>query len=332
MASQNVRSTVQAIIHFLIDQKDNGPLTSDSKESVEVAIQCLESAFEVDHNDYVGSGIPLQTQLGMAAGPACDDGKSACQVTDEIKAKAESLKCEGNNLVKDDKYAEAIECYSKAIALDASNAVYYCNRAAAHSKLGNHHAAIKDCKSALVIDSTYSKAYGRLGLAYSSLGQHNEALTAYKRALELDPENESYRTNLTICEGQVRGPQSDGQNHGPNLGTGGPLGAGMGPLGALGAALPGMDLGSVLNNPALLNMASQLMGNPQMQQMMSNLMSSGGGAPGGEGGIDALLTAGQELAQQMQNANPDLVDQLRRQMGARDPNEDQGGNDNNGKQ
>ncbi len=36
-------------------------------------------------------------------------------------------------------------------------------RAAAHSKLNNHSAALEDCNSALKIDPNYSKAYGRKG-------------------------------------------------------------------------------------------------------------------------------------------------------------------------
>ena len=30
--------------------------------------------------------------------------------------------------MKQDKFAEAIDCYMKAIELDSNNAVYYCNR------------------------------------------------------------------------------------------------------------------------------------------------------------------------------------------------------------
>lgn len=56
--------------------------------------------------------------------------------------------------------------FLRAIELDGRNAVYYCNRAAAQSKLNNHQAAIDDCKQAIAIDPQYSKAYGRLG--YSS--------------------------------------------------------------------------------------------------------------------------------------------------------------------
>ena len=51
----------------------------------------------------------------------------------------------------------------RAIELDGRNAVYYCNRAAAHSKMNQHELAIQDCKKAIMIDDNYSKAYGRMG-------------------------------------------------------------------------------------------------------------------------------------------------------------------------
>lgn len=97
--------------------------------------------------------------------------------------------------MKEENYASAVECYTKAIDLDLRNAVYYCNRcesavtaelraplgarwglsasctpllcnlcrAAAHSKLGNYTEATVDCERAIRIDPAYSKAYGRMG-------------------------------------------------------------------------------------------------------------------------------------------------------------------------
>ena len=34
----------------------------------------------------------------------------------------------GNQLMKEEKYREAIQCYTKAIQLDSANAVFPCNR------------------------------------------------------------------------------------------------------------------------------------------------------------------------------------------------------------
>ncbi|MEQ2189926.1 hypothetical protein GOODEAATRI_030312, partial [Goodea atripinnis] len=72
-----------------------------------------------------------------------------------------------NDQMKVENYAAAVEFYSKAIALNPQNAVYYCNRAAAYSKLGNYAGAVQDCEQAIRIDPNYSKAYGRMGLRSS---------------------------------------------------------------------------------------------------------------------------------------------------------------------
>jgi small glutamine-rich tetratricopeptide repeat-containing protein alpha len=129
--------------------------------------------------------------------------------------------------------------------------VYYCNRAAVHSKLGNHTLAIKDCNAALSIDPSYSKAYGRLGLAYSSLERHKEAKESYEKALAMEPDNESYRNNLQLAEEKLA--QLGVNQSLPNL--------------------PGMDLSALLSNPSLMNMARQMLSDPAMQNMMCNLMS-----------------------------------------------------------
>lgn len=34
----------------------------------------------------------------------------------------------GNNHMKEENYAAAVDCYTQAIELDPNNAVYYCNR------------------------------------------------------------------------------------------------------------------------------------------------------------------------------------------------------------
>ncbi|XP_038207455.1 small glutamine-rich tetratricopeptide repeat-containing protein alpha-like [Zerene cesonia] len=85
---------------------------------------------------------------------------------------------------------------------------------------------------------------------------------------------------------------------------------------------PAMDLGGLLQNPSLLNMATELLSDPNMQNLISGLMDNNSGA-NAPGGVNALLEAGQALAQQMQAANPELVEQLRRQM---HPQGGQGGN------
>lgn len=69
----------------------------------------------------------------------------------------------GNDRLANKKFQEAIASYSQAIALHGTNAIYYSNRAAAYSHIGQHHKAIEDCKQAIAIDPHYVKAYSRLG-------------------------------------------------------------------------------------------------------------------------------------------------------------------------
>lgn len=61
------------------------------------------------------------------------------------------------------RYESAIDAYTKAIALDPHNPVYYSNRAAAHSSNDDHDSAISDAKKAAEIDPAFVKAYSRLG-------------------------------------------------------------------------------------------------------------------------------------------------------------------------
>lgn len=217
-------------------------------------------------------------------------------ITPEIRAQADGLKNEGNALMKSSKFIEALQKYTEAISLDPTNAIFFCNRAAAHSSMKNNDAAIEDCRRALALNPKYGRAYGRLGLALTNLNRHPEARESYKIACQLEPDNEAYRNNLTITEDTIaQGPTS--------------YSAGV-----------GVDLGSLLQNPTLANVATQMLSDPGLQNFMGRLLGDlsnvppTDATPGSGGGLNILLQAGQQLAQQMQQANPELVEQLRQQM------------------
>jgi tetratricopeptide (TPR) repeat protein len=55
------------------------------------------------------------------------------------------------------KFSQAIELYSQAIELNSSNAVYWANRAFAHTKLEEYGSAVQDATKAIEIDPRYSK-------------------------------------------------------------------------------------------------------------------------------------------------------------------------------
>ena len=78
---------------------------------------------------------------------------------------ADQLKTHGNQKMVSGQYQEAVNYYSKAIELDSSNAIYFANRAAAHTHLKSYKCAMADCEKSLQLDPNYSKAYSRLGTA-----------------------------------------------------------------------------------------------------------------------------------------------------------------------
>ena len=59
----------------------------------------------------------------------------------------------------DHQFTEAVEGYTKAIALNPTNAVYYANRAAAHIHLENFGFALADASKAIELDPKYTKVY-----------------------------------------------------------------------------------------------------------------------------------------------------------------------------
>jgi len=298
---ESQRNIIYAILKYLEDQMTL--LDDASMESVEVAKTCLEVVYGVSTTDegLEESYTPL-TELIKAP----DALAAAPTLTDEQRAAAEACKNEGNELMKQEKFSEALEAYNKAIEINATNPVFYCNRAAARSKLNHHSESLTDCAKALAIDPNYSKAYGRKGLAHSALNQHAAARDCYKKAMELDPSNASYKQNLEIAQQRLEEMTVQQQQQQQQQ-----AGAGGMPFPPGG----GMDFGAMLNNPAVMNMAQQMFQDPNMQNMMQNMMQAMSGEGGGEQGLAGLMQAGQQLAQQMAAQNPEMVETLRSQMG-----------------
>ncbi|CAL8277498.1 unnamed protein product [Merluccius merluccius] len=285
-----------SIVQFLRDQAHGGSLNSDEQESLEVAIQCLETTFKVSSSDCHLAVLQPLPEIFLNS-LLKNDNMTVPETSPPPKdiERAEQLKNDGNNHMKEENYSRAMECYSQAIDLDLRNAVYYCNRAAAHSKLGNYTEATGDCERAIGIDPSYSKAYGRMGLALTAMSKYPEAISYFKKALVLDPENDTYKSNLKIAEQKQREAS-------------GPVIAGL-----------GFDMASLINNPAFISMAASVMQNQQVQQLMSGMMTNavGGAGVGGISDISSLIEAGQQFAQQIQQQNPELIEQLRNHIRSR---------------
>lgn len=112
--------------------------------------------------------------------------------SDEGSPSAASEKDLGNECFKQKKFKEAIDCYSRSIAL-APTAVAYANRAMAYLKIKRFKEAESDCTEALGLDDCYIKAYSRRATARKELGKLDTSIEDAEFALRLEPQNQELK-------------------------------------------------------------------------------------------------------------------------------------------
>ncbi|KAN0124954.1 hypothetical protein V8E52_001506 [Russula decolorans] len=311
--SEKQQRLVLSIIDFLNQSINDGIVREEDKEGLEVAVQCIGEAFGVDPTDNeqvdrlsvkpatlqnifevflkTKDKISSTGQVPPSTSPAAPVSPSA-----EDKDAAEKHKQKGNAFMTSKQYDKAIDAYTEATKLDPSNPVYYSNRAAAHSSKGDHLTAAIDAEKVIEIDPKFTKGYSRLGHARYSIGDYAAAGDAYRRGLELEPNNAAMQDGLRNSEAQPTDAARDmaTPSAAPAGGLGGLAdtlrnlgGGGAGGAGDAGGAGGMPDLASMMNNPAMMQMAQQMMANGGLERVMSNptvanmmnQMNSGGSLP-----------------------------------------------------
>jgi len=202
---------------------------------------------------------------------------------------AEELKAKGNELMQQDKLKEAMGYYTKAIEKDPSNHLYFANRAAAHLKLQDYHAATSDSEKAIALNDKYAKAYVRLGTASYYLNQYRRAADAYGKAVELEPANEQYKEYLQQARDKIALEPAAGGAPG-GMPAGFPGFPGMPGMGGPG----GPDFGqmmSMMNNPEFMSMATKMMANPEFSGMVQNMAKHMGMAQPSPDQMNAFMEA-----------------------------------------
>ncbi|KAK9292924.1 hypothetical protein L1049_020905 [Liquidambar formosana] len=117
---------------------------------------------------------------------------SSSFMNEESTPDAASEKELGNEYFKQKKFKEAIDCYSRSIALSPT-AVAYANRAMAYIKIRRFQDAEDDCSEALNLDDRYIKAYSRRAMARKELGKLKESIEDSEFALRLEPHNQEIK-------------------------------------------------------------------------------------------------------------------------------------------
>lgn len=312
------RNLAFAIVDFLQTSCKDGSVAEDEKESIDVAVQCIAGAFGVNPEDTAARKAILGGQNLLSIYSVFERTKKKNrmgeQSTDQASpstaskkevdlAKADEFKAAGNAAMSKNDFTAAIEQYSKALSIAPNTPVYLSNRAAAYSQSGDHSLAAADAEAAINADAKFAKAYSRLGLARLGLGDAKAAMDAYKRGIEAEGGNDSASPAMKRgYETAKRKVDSEGGSNersatptgrgggGPDLaslaGMFGGGGAGGGSGGGGGGGMP--DLASIMNNPAIANMAQSfmnsdagrnLMSNPRVAEMASQYSGGGGGMP-----------------------------------------------------
>ncbi|CAM9852462.1 unnamed protein product, partial [Ectocarpus sp. 6 AP-2014] len=105
----------------------------------------------------------------------------------QVEKNAEAIKQRGNECFMAKRHKEAVECYSQAISLSASNHVLYGNRSAAHGGLGAWALAAADARRSVELEPGYTKGFYRLAQALIALDELAEAESAIENGLSADP-------------------------------------------------------------------------------------------------------------------------------------------------
>ncbi|NXG50431.1 RPAP3 protein, partial [Psilopogon haemacephalus] len=144
-----------------------------------------------------------QKELEDAARPELTDAKKQRIEDQQLKQKAIAEKDLGNGYFKEGKYEAAIECYTRGIAADGTNALLPANRAMAYLKIEKYEEAENDCTQALLLDASYSKAFARRGAARVALGKLEEAMQDFEAVLKLEPGNKQAINELTKIRNEL---------------------------------------------------------------------------------------------------------------------------------
>jgi YVTN family beta-propeller protein len=95
----------------------------------------------------------------------------------------------GTELTRKGLYAEAIQCYERALQINPDYIEASLNRGLALYSQGKYEEAIKSYDRTINIDPNNVDAWLNRGLALYSQGKYEEAIKSYDRVIEIDPNN-----------------------------------------------------------------------------------------------------------------------------------------------
>ena len=168
-------------------------------------------------------GAALEVQCATEVGLATLSADVATKATDIAALplqQLEGLKAEGNAQVKARKYSQAIEVYTKALALHAdihcadtecdekyAKHVFFGNRCLCYMRLGRYEEAKNDAQEAVTSHPTYAKGYYRLAQCQMEIADLAGAWESVTRASRLQPDDAEIRALERRVEARERGEE-----------------------------------------------------------------------------------------------------------------------------
>lgn len=116
---------------------------------------------------------------------------------------AEFYNLKGMVLYKQNKNAEALSAFEKALSIEGRNATAKYYRAAVLDRMNQPEQSMVAYREAVAIEPTYSPAWYDLGVAYYNRGDYPNALNAYKEAVKTDPDYYQAHQNLASTYRQL---------------------------------------------------------------------------------------------------------------------------------
>lgn len=95
----------------------------------------------------------------------------------------------GNKAFADKDFNKAIEHYSAAIKIDATNHLFFSNRSASYAGIGKWEKSAEDAKETIRLDPTFVKGYYRLATAQIELKEFDAAAATIRQGLGVEANN-----------------------------------------------------------------------------------------------------------------------------------------------
>ena len=221
---------------------------------------------------------------------------------DYVMRGAEQLKRDGNKLVGEEKFTDAIEKYMRVknnlqdIQTPAARALRtscMLNMSLCFNKTKRYNSAVSECTEVLLGDGRSLKAYYRRGQAHYAKGELARAVKDLRRAVKLAPGDETVAAECAKAESDMKEKgvvdEDDGACpafEGPDPSSAPPATANPGGSGSFPGMPPGtsqaqMDQAmKMMKDPAAMSKAAEMMENMSEEQLEEMQKMAGASMPG----------------------------------------------------